>query len=229
MIIFDPVRHQYKNQFTGEEYISATTLLGKYKKPFDSATAAERVAKREGKTVEQVLGEWKKLNTDSQIYGTQIHKAIEDFNNTGVLPDEHTDIVQSYIELGIINRDKDELLNEQRLWLHQCKIAGTADIIRHEERGGFSVFDIKTNKKFNYFSAYNEQMLYPLNHLSVCEYSTYSLQLSLYAYMYQTLTGRRLNQLGVLYYDRELKKFKYIPAIYMKTDVVAMLEHYAKG
>jgi hypothetical protein len=47
-ITFDEPSHTYTHNETGEKYTSVTTLLGKYKKPFDSETVATRVAKREG-------------------------------------------------------------------------------------------------------------------------------------------------------------------------------------
>lgn len=229
MLIFDPVRHTYKNEFTGDIYTSVTTLLSKFKKPFDSKTAAERVAKREGCTVEEILDKWKKLNVDSQVYGTNIHQAIEDFNNTGKIDEDYADILNSYVELGVIDRQKDNLLCEERVYSHIDKLAGTADIIRLEDKGAFSIFDIKTNKKFNLYSQYNERLLYPLNHLCVSEFTTYSLQLSLYAYMYQNLTGRNVNQLGIFYYNREEKKFIYYPVVYMKGDVVNLLKFYGES
>ena len=44
---FDEKSHTYTHNTLGK-LISVTTLLGKYKKPFDSNYHAERVAKREG-------------------------------------------------------------------------------------------------------------------------------------------------------------------------------------
>jgi hypothetical protein len=102
-------------------------------------------------------------------------------------------------------------------------------MIRIEPEGGFSVFDLKTNKKFNLYSPYAEYMLKPLTHLTVSEYTTYGLQLSLYAYMYQSMTGMKVNQLGVMYYERESKKFNYYPIPYMKNDIMKMLDYYAEN
>jgi hypothetical protein len=229
MLVFDKIKHTYCNQFTGEEYVSVTTFLGKFKKSFDVKSAAERVAKREGKTSEEVQAEWKKLNDESKVYGSNIHEAIEVYNKLGTVKDGYEGVIKSYKELNIINPDEDQLLIEQQLWSHRDKLAGTADIIRIEDKGGFSVFDIKTNKKFNFYSQYNEKMLTPLSHLPVCEYSTYCLQLSLYAYMYQIQTGRNVNQLGIFYYERENNKFYYYPVSYMLSDIKLMLSHYGKN
>jgi len=48
MLVFDSIKHTYCNAETGAEYISATTLLGKYKKPFNVINVSERIAKRYG-------------------------------------------------------------------------------------------------------------------------------------------------------------------------------------
>jgi aldehyde:ferredoxin oxidoreductase len=225
MLVFDSIKHTYCNAETGAEYISATTLLSKYKKLFDAVKASERVAKREGCTPEEIRLKWKSLNDESKKFGTKIHKIIENYNLTKIVDKEYAPLIESYKNTGIIDAE-DDLLVEKQLYSHHFRVAGTADIIRKEEKGSFSVFDIKTNKKFNLYSQYNEKLLYPVDHLQSCEYANYSLQLSLYAFMYEEMTGQNLNQLGILYYDKEAKSFSYYPVIYLKTDILMILQHY---
>jgi hypothetical protein len=228
MLVFDPIAHSYKNEFTGELYTSATTLIHKFKKPFDSAAVASRIAKREGSTAEEVQAKWKKENDKSKDYGTELHSVIETYLKTGVVKPEYATFIQSYVDLNVVSR-KDELLVEHQLYSHEYKIAGTADLIRVEKNGGFSVFDLKTNKKFNLFNQYNEYLLHPLDHLTASEYSIYSLQLSLYAFMYQNITGRKVNNIGVTYYDRNTENFIYYPMTYKKYDVKTMLEYFVNN
>ena len=118
---------------------------------------------------------------------------------------------------------------EEKLHNHFYKVAGTADIVKLEDKGGFSVFDLKTNKKFNMFSQYSEYFLKPLTHLTACEYTIYALQLSLYAFMFQTMSGRRVNQLGVIYYNKENNNFSFFPTPYMRSDILTMLDYYAEN
>jgi len=225
MLVFDAIAHSYKNAFTGDIYTSASAVLGKFKKPFEADLVAERVAKKRKCTVEEVKAEWKKSNDDSKTYGTEIHAVIEQYNKLGTYDIKYVDIVQAYIDLDLVDSKRDELLIEQQVYNHEYKIAGTADIIRVEEKGGFSIFDLKTNKKFNLYSQYNDYLLSPISHLPACEYSIYALQLSLYAYMYQGITGRKVNQLGVMYYDRDNCKFTHYPVNYMKHEVMSMLNY----
>lgn len=228
MLKFDPVAHTYINPFTEESYISTTQLLSKFKKPFDVERISKRVAEKEGVSQEEIKERWKRINNASKDYGQKIHSVLEDFNRAGIVTEGYEDLVNSYKKVGIIT-DEDTLLVEEKLYNHYYKLAGTADIIRLEDKGGFSIFDLKTNKKFNLFNPYSEYLLHPLTHLSSCEYTTYALQLSLYAFMYQGITGRNVNQLGVIYYNKENNEFLYYPTPYMKADVVTMLDYYAKN
>ena len=47
-IKFDEAAHTYTHTETGEPFISVTTLLGKYKQPFDRDGHSKRVAEIEG-------------------------------------------------------------------------------------------------------------------------------------------------------------------------------------
>jgi len=228
MLKFDPIAHTYVNPYTDEAYISTTQLISKFKKPFDVEKASKRVAEKEGVTQQEIKDRWKKINNDSKTYGQKIHSVLEDYNSAKIVTEGYEDLIKSYKSLEVIS-DDDTLLVEEKLYNHYYKLAGTADIIRLEDKGGFSVFDLKTNKKFNLFNQYSEYLLTPLAHLSACEYITYALQLSLYAFMYQGITGRNVNQLGIIYYNKEENKFLYYPAPYMKNDVVTMLEYYEKN
>lgn len=228
MLKFDPISHSYINPYTEEQYVSTTQLISKFKKPFDVEKVSKRVAAKEGVTQEEIKERWKKINNDSKVYGSKIHEILENYNSAKIIAEGYEDLINAYKELGVIT-DDDTLLVEEKLHNHNYKLAGTADIIRLEDRGGFSIFDLKTNKKFNLYNQYSEYLLAPLSHLSACEYTTYSLQLSLYAYMYQSMTGRNVNQLGIVYYNKEDNEFVYYPAPYMKSDVVVMLDYYAKN
>lgn len=228
MLKFDPVSHSYLNPYTDENYISTTQLISKFKKPFDVEKVSKRVADKEGVTQEEIKERWKKINNDSKVYGQKIHSVLEDYNSAKIVADGYEDLISAYKKIRVIT-DDDTLLVEEKLHNHLYKLAGTADIIRLEDKGGFSVFDLKTNKKFNLYNPYSEYLLSPLQHLSSCEYTTYALQLSLYAFMYQSMTGRNVNQLGVIYYNKEEKEFLYYPTPYMRSDVLLMLDFYAKN
>jgi hypothetical protein len=74
-----------------------------------------------------------------------------------------------------------------------------------------------TNKKFNFYSPYGKWLLAPFDYLSECQYSVYTIQLSVYALMHEMETGMKCRDMFVLYWDRETLSFIKVPIMYMKT------------
>jgi len=221
MLKFDKISHSYKNIHTEEAYISATSFISKFKKKFDVDLHAKRVADKEGVTPEEIKERWKKINSDSKVRGSSIHSVIDDFNKTGKKDEDYLEILNSLEELNLYDRDKTKC--EELVYNHNFKLAGTADCI--EDQGStFNVYDFKTNKKFNLYSQYKSFFLDPISHLSDCEYNTYSLQLSLYAFMYQSMTGKNVGKLGIVYLDSN-NKFNVFYSPYLFSDVKKMLNY----
>lgn len=226
MISFDPEQHKYTNTETNETYISATTVLGLYKPKFDAKKHAERISKRDGVPVETILETWEAIAKKATDKGSLVHKMLEDYTLTQKrderLPwlfDEFDRLVGQTVEKYMI------VHAEKLLWSHDYKVAGTADLI-FDQGNYFSVGDFKTNKAFKYESKYNEYLSTPLDHLAVCEFNSYALQLSLYAYMYEMLTGKKCKRLFVLYLRADRKSFDVIHLNYLKAEVQQLLENY---
>ncbi len=73
-----------------------------------------------------------------------------------------------------------------------------------------------TNKEFNFFSKYKQMLLKPFDYLSDCQYSVYTIQLSVYALMMEMETGMKCRHMYVLYWNRETEKLQKIPILYVK-------------
>ena len=224
MIKFDKKTHKYIDEATGKELISATTLIGKYKKPFDKKEHATRVANREGLEVEFVLEMWEKQKNEACNYGTNIHEVMEDYLTKGEKEEKYNSLYDSFDKWKHIFKGYPDLLCEEKLYDLDNFIAGTADLI-YENKNYFIVGDFKTNKAFNFNSPYNEYMLEPMNHLSACEFNTYALQLSLYAFMYERLSNKKCSGLVIMYKDKN-DKFYPIRVNYLKAEVLVLIKHY---
>lgn len=223
MLVFDKASHSYRNAHTKEQYVSATTLIGKFKKKFDADYYAKKSAEKEGVTPEEIKARWKKMNDESKVKGSNIHDAIDTFNKTGVINEQYKELIVAVSALGLYDLTKTKC--EELVYNHSYKLAGTADII--EDLGSyFNVYDFKTNKKFNLSSPYGATLLDPLAHLSECEYNIYALQLSLYAFMYNSMTGKKVGKLAVIYLTPENKTEVY-NSPYLYTDVKKMLDYNA--
>ncbi len=223
MIKFNKFNHTYTNVYTDEIYTSASTLIGKYKPPFDLEKMSQLVAVKTNTTQQAVKDMWKAGNKTACDYGTRIHAVLENWIKGNFIEDNDREL---YIDtMKDVWSPHSNIKSEQILHIHRHKIAGTSDII--EDHGKyFNVFDFKSNKKFTFNNVYGNTMLYPLQHHNVCEFSGYSLQLSLYAYMQERLTGQRVGELACFYFNRELKKWFKYNTPYLKSDVINMLNHW---
>jgi|TARA_R100000005_G_C4999661_1_gene206430 ATP-dependent exoDNAse (exonuclease V) beta subunit len=221
-IKFNEKYHSYTNIFTGERYISATTLINKFHEPFDpEGKILQRCAEKDGVTVQEKKAEWDKISKEACDYGTYVHNVMEDYLNLQPIGEEDEEkYVFTFEEIHVFNRKI--ITPEKRLWNHEYKVAGTTDV--YEDHGkSFNLFDFKTNKEFSFNSKYNKYLLGGLSHLPECKYTTYSLQLSLYAYMEEILSGKKVGELGIFYYDRKSKEWVMWPTVYMKHEVEYML------
>lgn len=202
--IFDEVAHTYTDPIEDFKYTSVTRWVEKFKPKFNELLMAEKIAGREGVSVDLVLEAWEKKRKDSSEFGTKIHKVLETYHSTGkIIFKEFSDTLNQF-KLLKVKFDKKKCFFEKLVYNKSLKIAGTSDIIMHNsDKKTFNVFDFKTNKKLRYFSPFGDSMLKPLNHFPNSEYFNYSLQLSMYAYLYKLMSGLEPLRLKIFWYCRE--------------------------
>jgi hypothetical protein len=231
--------HTYINDLKPSiKYTSVTTILGKYKHKFDEDFHAQRVADRKGVTKEQVIAEWREINRQANEYGTNLHGILERFllssNGLYVPRDEFEKTVISAFKESCMAAQVD-IAGEPGVrpeyimsydFNDELGIAGTSDIIQDIDKNRFNVWDFKTNKSFEYDSKYSEYLLFPVEHLTHCQYNDYALQISIYGLMYERETGKKFNRGGLFYWDKQLKYFKLIPVPYMKKEAELIVQHY---
>ena len=113
------------------------------------------------------------------------------------------------------------------------KVSGQIDCLI-KNGNEITILDWKTNKEIKKESYYNrstkqhQMMKFPLNNIQDSNYWHYALQLSLYAYLLQTLRPEFvIKGLKLIHIDREQKETEYeVP--YLKDDVERMLKHYKR-
>jgi len=223
--------HIYTNTDTGERYTSVTTLIGAYKKPFDKDKWSKIVAQREGVSQDEILNRWQTITTSAQNRGTNVHLVMENYIKEKKIEKGYEELVDSFIKKtnGVILPNS-TVLSEELLYSHEYKLAGTADLVV-ENKDIFFILDFKTNKKFNYINKYNEYFQEPIDYLPQCEFSTYTIQLSIYAWMHEQITGKKCGGLKI-FYLREFKDksgdktfWQEIPCTYMKSSVIDLLKN----
>ena len=224
-VILDHDTHTYTNTENGDVYTSVTTLINTYKKKFDSDKWSKVIAKREGTTQEQILNKWSEITTTAQNRGTNVHLIMENFVKHNKIEKGYEELVDSFVKktIGVIKPDS-KILSEELLYSHEYKLAGTADLIV-ENDDIFYVLDFKTNKKFNFTNKYNEYFYEPIDYLPQCEFTTYTIQLSIYAHMHEQLTGKKCGGLKIFYLREFSNKifWQEYACIFMKPTVLSLL------
>mgnify|MGYP003567179111 CR=1 FL=1 len=240
MISLEESTHTYHNtDYPNVSYTSVTTVLGMFKDKFDEDFHAQRVAERKGLHKDDVIAEWREMNRAANEYGTALHEICERYllapNRMYSPRDEFEKVVINALRdmcesEGLSMIDSKTLKPEHIMSIEfneEEGVAGTADVI--EDIPGkelFNVWDFKTNKKFNYENKYGEFLHFPLDHLVHCQYNDYTIQLSVYALMYERETGKKFNRGGLIYWDKFIKSFKLIPISYMKKEAEMLIEFY---
>lgn len=227
--------HRYINTETNRDYISGTTFLGKYKPKFDADkmayfTALKR-SKSEGRNItkEEILLEWEHNKNYACERGTGFHLAMENFIKYGEVSEEYKKIINNYsLVVSKTVQDITNVFSEIIFYLDEFEIAGTADICWEHSDDTFTIGDFKTNKQFRFYSPYNNWLLPPIAHLAECEFNSYALQLSLYAYMCEKLTGKKCRGLLILWMNKDTGKFEPIRCNYMKHEILMLLKNYSK-
>jgi hypothetical protein len=217
MITFNEEKHTYTNPL-GELYISVTTLIGKFKEPFDAqAVFAKNPSKYAGKE-EYYLNLWKKGNDVSKTVGTSYHKAIEKY----LLEGESEDLAD-YIKLFLENRVKKVKYKcEQLYYSDEYKVAGTCDLRIDNEDGTISLVDWKTNlnlrkKVYNNFTGI-------LSNMQDSKINEYTIQLSIYALLLELSEGAKIKTLHIVWFDRENEKIELIKVDYLREIALKLLE-----
>ena len=108
-------------------------------------------------------------------------------------------------------------------------IAGTADlIIINEERTGFWVPDIKTDKELKLTGFNGRKMSEPLHRLQDCNMEQYQLQIELYALLFEKMTGMDYLGGSIIHWDKNELFFTNVPIKRRRDEVRQLLAWYFK-
>jgi hypothetical protein len=176
---FTESTHTYKVKGKKLKY-SVSGLIDKFKNPFDKENIASFVAKKEGKTKEEILKEWQDKADNACDLGTRVHKFGELYPfDTSLKPKDG-------YERAVVNF-WDSLpdfvipfIMELEMYHKDYMFAGTGDILLYNTlTDTFIIGDYKTNEDL--FKNFKSQKLKkPFHKLLDCNFNKYQLQLSFY-------------------------------------------------
>jgi len=183
----------------------------------------------------EYLREWDENRDNAAKAGTKFHKSREEETNKDVLFDDtfipvigsfdvlaHNEVASRSGKHKIANGLCTELL----LYDDEFEIAGQADWVLIKE-GEIFIKDYKTSKEIKMKPFAEEVLLHPLEAFPNCNFFTYSIQLSLYAYILER-AGYEISRLTIEHIDRST--FKTIATYhteYYRDEVIKLLSHYS--
>ena len=235
-VYLEPIEHVYIHRQTGRKYNSVTKAIASIEPHFDAQAVSEAIVnqadnvKQEryiGMNQTQILDYWQMLNDEANTYGTKVHDIVEKYLKADKWWFPEDELSKKVIE-GYNNLNIDEGIRmqpERIMFSEEFELAGMSDLIIDIDQVFFDVGDWKTNRVFNFFNPYgHETLLKPFDHLQNCQWSIYTIQLSVYAYMYEMETGRKCRQIWVGYWDKTIETFQKIQIMYLKNEARKLLE-----
>jgi hypothetical protein len=238
-VVLEPIAHKYHHIETGEIFTSVTTVISSIEHEFDTEAVATAISKQSdldpkknkdyiGMSKDRLIAYWQEINDTANAYGTHVHEVLEKYllAKKWFFPDNDFDVrvCRAFDELEL--DEGIQVHPELALFSEEYKLAGTSDLVIDIDDVFFDVGDFKTNKVFNFYSQYKQTLKQPFSHLQDCQFVVYTLQLSVYAYMYEVSTGRKCRQLYALYFDKKTEKFSKINLMYMKHEAEKLLKHH---
>jgi len=200
-IIFKEDGHTYESiEEDNIEWLSVTSLVGKFKPKFDKEGQAKKSAKNKnskwyGMTVEQILQAWDNETERAINLGNFYHNQREsdmlDFKTIErggtEVPIVKPLINENGIKLAPEQKLSDGVYPEHLVYLKSVGLCGQADVVEIVD-GYININDYKTNKEikekgYTNWEGITSKMFKPVNHLDDCNLMHYSLQLSIYAYI----------------------------------------------
>ncbi len=228
--------HEYFDR-DGRKYESVSKFRERFKKPFDPMIAYSCAGKGDyvGMTGEQVVEQWENYKNERAGIGTQIHNAMERFEKTAMVLPEDEALRPGILSIASEYNGYYKILQEQVVYDTDYMIAGTIDKILVTSSHHTAILDLadyKSNlggipvKDFDKKGKpVHKYWLAPLEHLLYSKYSDYAVQLSIYAYLLEKQTGRKIGSLRIHVLNTESPLEHYfLPVPYMKESVIAMLE-----
>ena len=220
--------------------ISVTTFIHEYCNEFDAEGMAEKVANRDGKTVQQVLDEWAYKRDFSCEKGTTCHEWSQSLWSGAeykpLLFDESKEYMSALdkIRNQAVNFKNDyqehleHLIDELPIGSEEFNIASCVDHLFYNKlTGGLVLVDYKTNSLMEGYNkkAYKKAMKVPLSHINDDALHHYYIQLSIYKFLIEKYTGLKVDEMFIVYMSENIENYEIIEIPYLYEEVRKILEN----
>lgn len=224
----DMVYHDEPHKYYAfdKELVSVTTLLHKYQDPFDELKWSEIKADEYGITAMEVKRAWKFINNKGTMKGSIVHDYAENLFLNKIFPYpkqsildhfgfdpiweeylttiKHVDNFHSAVKGKLIPIRTEMVVRDP-----ESLVGGMLDILFYNMKTKeFQIWDWKTNKAFEMES--KRKLLDKLYMLDDCDYEIYSLQLAMYKFIIEKITGLKLGKSYVVWFSHNNDNYKVI-------------------
>ena len=181
-------------------WISVTTLISYFKKPFDAKKIAEKVSKNKkskwfGINPLEIQNIWNCESARATALGTYYHDQRENdicsfasMEKNGItIPVIQPLPLKDGLKIAPIQKLEPGIYPEHMVYLKSAGICGQSDLVE-VVNNTVNIIDYKTNKEIKKESyvnwdGFSEKLSNPLNNLDDCNFNHYALQLSVYMYI----------------------------------------------
>lgn len=181
-------------------WISVTTIINHFKKPFDAKKIAEKVSKTKkskwfGINPLEIQNIWNCESARATALGTYYHNQREtdicsfaSMEKNGVtIPVIQPLALKDGLKIAPIQKLEPGIYPEHMVYLKSAGICGQSDLVE-VVNNTVNIIDYKTNKEIKKESYINwdgisEKLSNPVNNLDDCNFNHYALQLSVYMYI----------------------------------------------
>lgn len=220
--------------------ISVTTFIHEFCNEFDAEGMVEKVANRDGKTIQQVLDEWAYKRDFSCEKGTTCHEWSQSLWSGAeykpLLYDESKEYMSALIKIRsqAVNFKNDyqetleHLIDELPIGSEEYDIASCVDHLFYNKlTGGLVLVDYKTNSLMDGYNKkpYKKAMKVPLSHINDDALHHYHIQLSIYKYLIEKYTGLKVDEMFIVYMSENIENYEIIDIPYLKEEVEEILEN----
>ena len=228
--------YEYKGRRVG---ISVTRLIEDYTNEFDSQAVAERVATKEGKSVQEILDEWKQKNEWACRKGSMCHEFAQRlwnsrqiigfgglFDNKQQADDANKIADQAVRFHNDYYKRLEHLADEFVIGSEEYNIASAIDhLFINKLTGGLVLVDYKTNSDIHKNERYAKSMKAPLSHLKDTTLNHYAIQLSIYKYIVEKYTDLKIDEFFIVWFSENNENYEIIEVPYLKDEVIKILEN----
>ena len=200
-IIFKEEGHVYESNDNDDiQWVSVTSLVGKFKPKFDRDGQAKKSSKNKrskwyGMTPKEILEAWDNETKRAIKLGNFYHNqreadmlGLDTIGKYGVeVPIIKPIIDEKGIKIAQNQKLEEGVYPEHLVYLKSAGLCGQADVVE-VVNGYININDYKTNKEikekgFTNWEGITKKMYKPISHLDDCNLNHYNLQLSIYAYI----------------------------------------------